>query len=131
MNFEFSEDQILLKNQVRKVLDDKCQTSVVRAVLEGDAIHDSDLWQELAKLGLQGTAIDEAYGGAGASYFELCVVAEELGRSLAPVPFSSSIYLGAEAIKLAGTEEQKLAHLPSLASGERRATLAAWENLAL
>lgn len=128
MNFEFSEDQKMLKDQVRKALDDKCQPRVVRDILEGDSPHDADLWGELSKLGLQGTVIDEAYGGAGAGYLELCVVAEELGRSLAPVPFSSSIYLAAEALKLAGTEEQKLKYLPRLASGEALGSVAAWEK---
>lgn len=128
MNFEFSEDQKLLRDQVRKALDDKCQTSVVRGVLEGEASHDKDLWGELVKLGLPGTAIDEAYGGAGASYLELCVVAEELGRSLAPVPFSSSVYLAAEALKLAGTEDQKMKYLPGIASGDLIGSLAAWEK---
>lgn len=128
MNFEFSEEQIMLKDQVRKALDDMCQPNVVRGVLEGSDTHDAHLWGELAKLGLQGTAIDEAYGGAGAGYLELCMVAEELGRSLAPVPFSSSIYLAAEAIKLAGNEDQKVKYLSDLASGDRVGTLAAWER---
>jgi alkylation response protein AidB-like acyl-CoA dehydrogenase len=128
MNFEFSEEQIMLKDQVRKALDDMCQSNVVRGVLEGSGTHDAHLWGALAKLGLQGTAIDEAYGGAGAGYLELCMVAEELGRSLAPVPFSSSIYLAAEAIKLAGNEDQKVKYLSGLASGDRVGTLAAWET---
>lgn len=128
MNFEFSEEQMMLKDQVRKALDDMCPPRVVRDILEGDAPHDASLWGELSKLGLQGTAIDEAYGGAGAGYLELCMVAEELGRSLAPVPFSSSIYLAAEAIKLAGSEDQKMKYLPRLASGEAIGSVAAWEK---
>ena len=54
----------------------------------------------------------------GLGMLELCVIAEELGRSLAPTPFSSSIYLFAEFIKLYGTEDQKKKYLPEIASGE-------------
>ena len=128
MNFEFSEDQVLLKNQVRKALDDHCGSAHVRQVLETSTPTDTKLWSLLCEMGLQGTAIDDNYGGAGASYLELCVVAEELGRALAPVPFSSSIYLAAEAIKLAGSEQQQTELLPGLANGTAIGTLAAWEQ---
>ena len=127
MNFEFSEDQVLLKNQIRRALDDHCRSADVRQILESDSPHDSQLWRVLCEMGVQGTAIDDSLGGAGAGYLELCVVAEELGRALAPVPFSSSIFLAVEALKVAANDEQKLALLPGLASGEKIGTLAAWE----
>ena len=127
MNFEFSEDQVLLKNQIRRALDDHCRSADVRQILESDSPHDSQLWRVLCEMGVQGTAIDDSLGGAGAGYLELCVVAEELGRALAPVPFSSSIFLAVEALKVAANNEQKLALLPGLASGEKIGTLAAWE----
>src|SRR5690606_36596445 len=60
----------------------------------------------------------------GAGYLELCVIAEEIGRAVAPVPFASSICLAAELILLAGTEEQKQAYLPDVASGKKIGTLA-------
>jgi alkylation response protein AidB-like acyl-CoA dehydrogenase len=69
-------------------------------------------------MGWTGTAIPEAYGGAGFGYLELCVIAEELGRSVAPIPFSSTVYLAAEALLLTGSEAQKRKWLPRIASGE-------------
>src|SRR5262245_24014082 len=69
-------------------------------------------------MGWTGTAIPDTYGGAGFGYLELCVIAEELGRSVAPIPFSSTIYLVAEALLLAGSEAQKRKWLPRIASGE-------------
>src|SRR5262245_51974207 len=69
-------------------------------------------------MGWTGTAIPDTYGGAGFGYLELCVIAEELGRSVAPIPFSSAVYLVAEALLLAGSEAQKRKWLPRLASGE-------------
>jgi alkylation response protein AidB-like acyl-CoA dehydrogenase len=91
----------------------------VRAVLENDSIpYDKDLWKGMAELGWTGTTIPEEYGGAGLSYEDLCVIAEELGRSLAPTPISSSLYMAAEALLQAGSEDQKQAWLPRLAMGE-------------
>lgn len=129
MNFDFSDDQKMLKEQVRKFLGDKCGYDVVRKHLEGKDAYDAGVWKGLVDMGLTGTAIPEAYGGLGLGALELCVIAEELGRSAAPVPFSSSIYLAAEAIKLFGTEEQKQKWLPKLASGEAVGTLAMGEGL--
>ena len=80
MNFDFSDDQKLLKDQARKFLAEKCPPKAVRAVLEGDAGHDRALWQAIAEMGWLGTAIPENYGGLGLGYLELCVVAEELGN---------------------------------------------------
>ena len=60
-------------------------------------------WKKCAAFGVQGLPIPPEYGGSGLGYLELCVIAEELGRALAPVPFSSSVFLFAELIKAAGT----------------------------
>ena len=97
---------------------DNCTPSVVRKILESDEPYDKDLWQKIANLGWLSTVIPESYGGLGLSYYELSVIAEELGRVLAPTPFSSSVYLATEAILLAGNEEQKQKYLPKLATGE-------------
>ncbi len=118
MNFDFSDDQKLLREQACKFLTEKCTTKVVRRVFESDAGHDAALWKGIAEMGWLGTAIPENYGGLGLGYLELCVVAEELGRVLAPAPFSSTVYLFAEAIMAAGSEAQKTTLLPKVAAGE-------------
>jgi alkylation response protein AidB-like acyl-CoA dehydrogenase len=118
MNFDFSEEQLLLRDQARKFLSERAAPARVRRILESDAPYDRELWDGLAEMAWPGTAIPEAYGGAGYGYLELCVIAEELGRSLAPTPFSSSVYLATEAILLAGTEDQRKRWLPRLASGQ-------------
>lgn len=128
MNFDFSDDQKLLKEQVRKFLGDKCPYAVPRRILDGDEPYAKEVWKGLVEMGLTGTAIPEAYGGLGLGALELCVIAEELGRAAAPVPFSSSVYLASEAIKLFGTEAQKQAWLPKLASGDIVGTLAVSEG---
>ena len=119
MNFDFSDDQKLLKDQARKFLSDKCTRKVVRTVLDNtDSQYSKELWQEIVAMGWTATAIPEEYGGLGLGMLELCVIAEELGRSLAPIPFSSSIYIFAEFLKAYGSEEQKQKYLPKIASGE-------------
>jgi acyl-CoA dehydrogenase len=118
VNFEFSDEQVALREQARKFLADRSSPARVRRILEGAAPYDAELWRGMAELAWPGTAIPDAYGGAGYGYLELCVVAEELGRSLAPTPFSSSVYLATEAILAWGTDEQKRRWLPRLAAGE-------------
>ncbi len=128
MNFDFSDEQKMLQEQVRKYLADACPTSRVREVFEGGETHAPEIWSGLAKLGCMGAAIPEKHGGLGLGTLELCVIAEELGRALAPAPFSSSICLAAEAIKLGGSEETQNAWLPKLASGETIGALALAEG---
>jgi acyl-CoA dehydrogenase len=128
MNFDFSDDQKLLKEQVRKFLADKCPTKVVRRVLDGNETHAEEVWKGLVDLGVPGVGIPEEFGGLGLSPLELCVVAEEIGRAAAPVPFDTSVVLATEALKLAGSDAQKKKWLPLLASGEAIGTLAIAEG---
>lgn len=128
MNFDFSDDQKQLRDEARKYLSEKCAPKAVREVLDGKASYDKELWKGLAEMGFIGVAIPENYGGAGAGHLELCVIAEEMGRVLAPVPFSSTVYLAAEALMLAGSEAQKQKWLPKIASGEAIGTLALFEG---
>jgi alkylation response protein AidB-like acyl-CoA dehydrogenase len=128
MNFDFSDDQKQLRDQARRFLAEKCTTKQVRQVLEGKDSYDRALWKGLAELGFLGVAIPEEFGGTGAGHLELAVIAEELGRVVAPVPVASSIYLAAEAILIAGSDAQKRKYLPGLASGESIGTLALFEG---
>ncbi len=128
MNFDFSDDQKQLRDQARRFLAEKCPPKAVRAVLEGKADYDRELWKGLAEMGFLGVAIPEEFGGTGAGHLELCVIAEELGRALAPVPFASTVYLAAEALLIAGSEEQKQKWLPKISSGEAIGTLALFEG---
>ena len=119
MNFDFSDDQKALRDHVEKFLSDKCDRSLVRSILEdNNKFYAKELWQEVSSMGWTGVAIPEKYGGLGLGMLELCVIAEELGKSLAPIPFSSSIYIFSEFIKMYGNDEQKKKYLPKIASGE-------------
>src|SRR5258707_5733335 len=128
MNFDFSDEQKQMRDEARKFLAEKCPPKAVRAVLDGKAPYDKELWKGLAEMGFLGIAIPEAFGGAGAGHLELCVIAEEMGRALAPVPFSSTVYLAAEALMIAGSDAQKQKWLPKIATGEAIGTLALFEG---
>ncbi len=128
MDFEFSEEQNLLREQAQGFLADNCPPAAARRVLEGEQEYDQELWQKIVEMGWTATVIPEEYGGLGLSFLELSVIAEELGRVVAPVPFSSSVYLATEALKLAGSVVQKEKWLPRLAAGEVIGTLAMSEG---
>ncbi|NEU97783.1 acyl-CoA dehydrogenase family protein [Bradyrhizobium uaiense] len=128
MNFDFSDEQKQMRDEARKFLSEQCPPKAVREVLDGKAPYDKALWKGLAEMGFLGVAIPEQFGGAGAGHLELCVIAEEMGRALAPVPFSSTVYLAAEAILIAGSDAQKQKWLPKIASGDAIGTLALFEG---
>jgi alkylation response protein AidB-like acyl-CoA dehydrogenase len=125
VNFDYTDDQKSLKDEARRFLTAVSPIGVVRAALENPAEgYDRALWQRIAEQGWCGAAIPESYGGLGIGYVELCALAEELGRALAPVPFASTVYQFAEALLLAASEEQKQALLPQVAAGELIGTIA-------
>ncbi len=129
MNFDFSEEQLFIRDQARNFLAQECPAELVRSSLESDQPFDAGLWQQIVDLGWTGIAIPEDNGGLGLGYLELCMIAEELGRSLAPVPYSSSVYLATEALKTWGSDAQRNDYLPRLAAGDIRGTLAHAEGM--
>ena len=129
MNFDFSDDQKFLKGEARKFLEANCPTTRVRKVLDDEAKgYDADLWKAVAGQGWLGAAIPEEFGGLGLGHLELCVIAEELGRAVAPIPFASTVYILAEAVMLAGSDAQKADLLPKIAGGEVIGCLATSEG---
>jgi acyl-CoA dehydrogenase len=129
MNFEFSDEQKEFKALARRFLEARSPTSTNRSVLEGSEPYDRALWRGLAEMGFLGVVIPEQYGGLGLGYLDLCVIAEEMGRAIAPVPFSSSVFLATEFLLAAGSEAQKAAWLPKLAAGEAIGTFAYAEGV--
>ena len=124
MNLDFSREQEVLREQLQRVLQGQQGLKGTRAALEGRAVHDDALWRKLGELGWLGVAIPQAYGGQGLGYEELCIVAQELGRAVAAVPFGSSIAVVAEALVQQGSEELRHALLPGLASGALKGAFA-------
>jgi len=116
MDFGFSEEQELLRAEVRKFLDQNASLERVREIMTTDTALDRALWERMAELGWVGLAIPEEYGGTGLDFVTLIVLLEEAGRSLFPSPLISTV-IAARAIELAGSAEQKSRWLPGLADG--------------
>ena len=124
MQLALNEQQRMLKDQVRNLCLEHAQADLLRQVITDKAPWSQRLWNTMAELGLQAAAIPEELGGVGLGIKDLCVIAEELGRAVAPVPFFSSSCMATEAIKLAGSIKQQQKWLPMLAAGQKVATLA-------
>ena len=125
MQFTFSDEQEEFRLIVRRFMDDKSPTTEIRKLMDTDDGYDKAVWKQLSEvLGLPGIHLPEEYGGQGFGFIELCIVLEEMGRALLCAPYFSATALAATAIIEAGTEEQKLALLPDIASGQTLATLA-------
>jgi alkylation response protein AidB-like acyl-CoA dehydrogenase len=128
MRFALSAEQAELKRSARRYCAANWASAQVRAAAEG-AKADAGAWRHLAgELGWASLVVPERFGGAGLGGLELAVLAEETGRSLACVPFFSTVCLAENAILAAGDEAQLAEQLPRIASGEVRATLAFAED---
>lgn len=99
MNFDFSEDQKALREHASRFLAESCTTARLRQAIESGQRFDRALWQQMIELGWTGLTLPEAHGGLGLGALELCVLTEEVGRTLAPVPFFSTVCLAAEILK--------------------------------
>jgi alkylation response protein AidB-like acyl-CoA dehydrogenase len=116
MDFGFTDDQREIQRTARDLLADRAKPERVREHAEAGRT-DEGLWRELSELGWPGIAVAEEHGGQGLGPVELAILCEELGRSIAPVPFLPSV-LAATLIEQAGSASQQERWLPGLAGGE-------------
>src|SRR5258708_10067029 len=119
MNFDFSDDQKLLKEQVRKFLADKCPTEVVRRVLDGNETHANEVWKGLVDLGVPGVGIPEEYGGLGLSPLQRCVLGQGIGRAAAAGAVRPPLGAAAAAAKLPRPVGPEKKRLPPPRAGQR------------
>jgi alkylation response protein AidB-like acyl-CoA dehydrogenase len=118
MDFGFNDEQREIRDTAKGFLADRFKPERVRELAESGA-RDEELWREVAELGWPGIAIGEEHGGQGLGMVELAILCEELGYACAPLPFFANAAAGL-AIETAGSDEQRAAHLPGIASGESR-----------
>lgn len=124
MNFEFSEDQLQLRDEIRRFMASESPFTVNRSILEGNETHSQHVWNGMQALGIQSIMLPESCGGFGLGALELCIAAEEIGRQLSPVPALGTLYLVQQA--LLQLEESDLRNQLLAATGEGQiATLAA------
>src|SRR4051812_26611152 len=122
MDFGYTDDQREIQRTARELLADRAKPERVREHAEAGTT-DAALWKELSELGWPGIAVAEEHGGQGLGQIELSILCEEMGRSLAPVPFLPSV-MAAAVIGQDGSDEQRARWLPGLASGEAIGALA-------
>jgi alkylation response protein AidB-like acyl-CoA dehydrogenase len=127
MNFGFSEEQELLRAEVRKFLEQNAPLERVREITEAGGSTDPDLWGRMAELGWVGLTMPEEHGGVGLDLETLIVVLEETGRSLFPSPLVSTV-LASKAIERFGNAAQQKRWLPGLADGTKIGTFAFLER---
>ncbi|MBU4317040.1 MAG: acyl-CoA/acyl-ACP dehydrogenase [Proteobacteria bacterium] len=128
MDLRFSKDQEQIQKEARLFLKKECPMEYVREMFEDEKGFTDKIWTKMAELGWMGIHIPEEYGGIGLSLLDLCLVVEEMGRSLVPGPYFSTVVLAAELLIEAGTQNQKQKHLTKIAAGEERGTLALMEH---
>jgi alkylation response protein AidB-like acyl-CoA dehydrogenase len=130
MALVLTEDQQILQQTARDFVASRSSLKRIRALRDAkDPLGFSrDLWREMAGLGWAGIVVPETHGGAGMGFADLMVVMEELGRGLMPEPMLSMV-ASASAILFSGSEEQKRALLPAIATGDSIVALA-WQEAA-
>src|SRR5262245_7262639 len=127
MDFGLSQDQVLLKDTIRRWLEAECPTTRVRAVMESEDGHDPALWRGLAELGVTGLQVPPAHGGAGLELLDVALAAEELGWACTPGPFLGNA-MATAALLASDDAEIHRRWLPAIASGEVVATVAIGEE---
>jgi len=128
MDFAFTEEQEALRETARAFLAGRSGSEQVRAAMESEHGFDPAVWKQIGtELGWTALTIPEAFGGLGLGDVELLALLEPMGEALLCSPFFATVCLGANALLVAGSEQQKAAWLPGIAEGETRATLAVAE----
>ena len=107
MDFNFTDDQNAIRDLAQQIFSDRATDEFLLEFSRTDETYDAGLWSTLAEQGLLGIAVPEAAGGTGLGLIELCIVLEEQGRRVAPVPLYSSLVLGGLPIAEFGTESQQ------------------------
>lgn len=118
MNFDFSEDQHALREQVRKFMVGQSPVSAARQVMDQGLSHAQAVWDGLQTIGATALMLPEDCGGAGLDALELCVVAEEAGRQLAAVPLASTLYCVTQSLLLGASPAMQKTWLSRIAQGE-------------
>lgn len=128
MRFDFTPEQVALRDSVVRLFESRADTISLRALWQTETGREPELWEGLVDLGLTALLVPEEYDGLGGDEVDLCPVLEEVGRFCVPDAVLETVLLAPAIISMAGSAEQKARWLPRLASGEVRATVALAET---
>ncbi len=120
MDFNFTEEQQMFSDALRKMLDAEYSQSQRNAALESDTGYSAAVWQQIADMGVLALPFPEAAGGLGGTASDIMVACLEFGRALSVEPFVASAVLGGGGVRLAGSPRQCDAILPQVISGEQK-----------
>ena len=118
MNFDLSDEQNVVRDLAKQIFEGHASVERVKDIERNHDGHDVALWSELAKANLLGLCLPEDVGGSGFGLVELCLLLEQQGRRVAPVPVLATVVLGALPIAEFGTAEQRSAWLPGVIAGD-------------
>lgn len=124
MDVTLNRDQVEIARQARKFTENESPMEFVREMFEDERGFTDELWNKMAEMGWTAMRIPEGYGGLGMDLFDLTLVLMEMGRTVLPGPFFSTVLLAADAIVEAGDDTQKQRYLPEIAEGKMRGALA-------
>jgi acyl-CoA dehydrogenase len=128
MDFNLTEGQDMLRISARNFLARECPKAKVREMIKDEKGYDAQMWHSMAELGWLGLVFPEEYGGMAGSFMDLVVLMEEMGRSILPGPFFSTVALCALPLLEYGSAKQKTEFLPPMARGESIWTFALAEE---
>ncbi|MDP7587131.1 MAG: acyl-CoA dehydrogenase [SAR202 cluster bacterium] len=130
MDLGLTEIQQMLKTSAQDFLSRECPLTLVREMEEDPRGFTDELWRQMINLGWTGVAFPEQYGGTGGNFADLGVLLEEIGRSLAPAPFFSTVVLGGMTVLDAGSDAQKNDLISRICAGTIIMTMAVPEAAA-
>jgi 3-oxocholest-4-en-26-oyl-CoA dehydrogenase beta subunit len=124
MDFALTVEQQAAISLTGRIVGDRATPERIKEVEQSTSRIDRGLWAELATADLLGLTLPEAYGGGGFGFLEACLVLEQIGRFVAPVPYWSTVVLGALPLVEFGTDAQKQAYTPGAVRGDTLLTAA-------
>jgi acyl-CoA dehydrogenase len=117
MDFSLTDEQRALSELAAQIFGDQCTLERLKAIERSNDRYDRDLWAEFAKAGLLGAALPEARGGSGGGFIEACLLLEQQGKRLAPIPLLSTLVSAAMPLARFGTTQQQQHYLPAVVAG--------------
>ena len=118
MDFSLTDEQRAITDLSAQILTDRCTLERLKAIERSDDRYDRELWAELAKAGLLGAALPESAGGSGGGFVEVCLLLEQQGRRVAPLPLVPVLVSAAMPLARFGSAAQQKRLLPGVVAGD-------------
>lgn len=117
MDFSLTDEQRAIVELAGQILTDRCTLPRVKAIESTDDRYDHELWAEFATAGLLGAALPESAGGSGGTFLDVCLLLQQIGRRVAPLPLLPVVVSAAMPLARFGSAEQQQRYLPGVVAG--------------